>query len=106
MSSSTRTDEVELHLLQNRERASSPVPSNTSDLNPDSAHLLENAECGRQEVDVPSDEDGYEDELSPPSTPRFMQPQGRELGFIIASAVIVLLLSLAAGLTTVFDWVL
>jgi hypothetical protein len=106
MSSSNRPDEVELHLLEDHERVSSPVISSTFKPNPDGDHFLEDANYGHHEDNLSSDGDDDDDASSQPSTPRFIQPQGPELGFMIASAALVLALSVAAGLTTVFDWVL
>lgn len=58
-------------------------------------------EDGSEGSDADEDGDGDDD-----SAARFERPRSFELGFMLTAAGLVVALSVAAALTTVFDWVL
>jgi hypothetical protein len=59
-----------------------------------------------QFVDVLDAEAGTGAELDDLGVAAFEKPSGRELTYLVSSCVVLVLFALAAGLTTIFDWVL
>jgi hypothetical protein len=90
------------------------VPS-SPELEPNPSYFYDHTKSKRSSEDSNEDQDGHDEAralveemevIDGPAHEGFDRPDRREMTLILGSTVMVILVAVAAGMTTIYDWVL